>query len=81
MKRTTAAVLIAGTVLGMTGCGDVSAFLDETVATTQAEEDTAAEVQPGPSKEESETIEAFPDDTEGQILEEEPEGDVYKRQQ
>ena len=35
---------------------------------TQAEEDTAAEVQPGPSKEESETIEAFPDDTEGQIL-------------
>ena len=34
MKRTTAAVLIAGTVLGMTGCGDVSAFLDETVDDT-----------------------------------------------
>lgn len=74
MKRTTAAVLIAGAVLGMTGCGDVSAFLDETVATTQAEEETATEVQPGPPKEESETIEAFPDDTEGQIIEEEPEG-------
>lgn len=42
MKRRMTAVLAIGAVLGMTGCGNFPEIMDETVATTQAAQETTS---------------------------------------
>ena len=73
MKRRMTAVLAIGAVLGMTGCGNFPEIMDETVATTQAAQETTSSAESGPPKEEAETVAPFPDSTEDTVLEE-PEG-------
>lgn len=73
MKRRMTAVLAIGAVLGMTGCGNFPEIMDETVATTQAAQETTSSAESGPPKEEVETVAPFPGSTEDTVLEE-PEG-------
>lgn len=73
MRRNIAVALIIGITLSLTGCRGIIHFADETVATTEAPEETE-EPHPGPPREDWETIAAFPDNTSETQMEEEKDG-------